>query len=112
MTKAQLMVNDVARCPTCGSAEIIYTCEPKCCFNHLCAGCRTTFQLLTRRREGERKAVRADVALPESSDATAACAICESLRVYVISVGEESGEMACGECGARLELVYEDVSQE
>jgi hypothetical protein len=112
-SEALLMVRDVVRCPACGAADIVYTCEPKCCFNHLCAECRTTFQLLTRKREGERLAVRADVELPESSDPTAACAACESLRVYAISAGEDdSVTVACADCGAALDLAYDDVSQE
>jgi len=34
-------------CPVCGSQNITYTCEPKCCFNHICDSCYATFQLLT-----------------------------------------------------------------
>ena len=37
----------VVQCPSCGSSEITYTCEPKCCFNHICAACYTTFELFT-----------------------------------------------------------------
>ena len=34
-------------CPSCGSTDVTYTCEPKCCFNHICAACYTTFELAT-----------------------------------------------------------------
>jgi len=104
---ALLTVKDVVRCPKCGSAEIVYTCEPKCCFNHLCEECRTTFQLVTRKAAGQEEARRADVREPESGDPTAACAGCESLRVYV--AGSGGTRLACAECGVGLELAYEEI---
>ena len=30
-------------CPECGSNDIVYTCEPSCCFNHVCTACRAVF---------------------------------------------------------------------
>jgi hypothetical protein len=104
-----LMVKDIARCPTCGSREIVYTCEPKCCFNHVCSECRTSFQLVTRKCKGERQSTRVDLRLPESGEPTVACATCESLRVYALAGA--SGKVACADCGGLLELVYDEVSE-
>jgi len=44
---------------------------------------------------------------PESGDPTAACAGCESLRVYV--AGSGGTRLACAECGVGLELAYEEI---
>ncbi len=108
---ASLAVKDVVRCPTCGSAEIVYTCEPKCCFNHLCSQCRTTFQLVTRKssRAVQRDGVEADE--PFSGDPAAACAVCESLRLAVV---DPTGQalLLCSNCHTLLELAYEDIARD
>ncbi len=108
--EALSILRDAVRCPTCGSAEMVYTCEPKCCFNHLCADCRTTFQLLTCKTDVASLTPRNDVALPESSDPTAACAACDSLRVYQFSQPGASTILACADCGAVLQLTYEEIA--
>lgn len=98
---------DVVRCPECGGADVVYTCEPKCCFNHVCAECRASFELGTRKRGGEAHERRSDVEAPESSDVTAACAACEGLRIYVVSEEGAAVVLACADCGQELELHYE-----
>ncbi len=103
-----ISIRDIVRCPNCASEQIVYTCEPKCCFNHLCAGCQTTFQLITQKLGGSPLPPRSDVTPPESSDPTAACAACESLRVYGVSVS--GSKVACADCGALLGLAYEDIA--
>ena len=40
-------LKEVVRCPQCNSADVVYSCEPKCCYNHVCAECRSTFELNT-----------------------------------------------------------------
>lgn len=106
-----LAIKAIVRCPTCGGADIVYTCEPKCCFNHLCADCRTTFQLTTR-KAGPPLAPTSNVAeAPPSGDPTAACARCESLKLAVLESNSNTIVM-CTECGAALELAYEDVAAE
>ncbi len=103
-----MTVKDLVRCPTCSSAQIVYTCEPKCCFNHLCADCQTTFQLITRKLGGSLRSPRNDVTPPESSDPTAVCAACESLRLY--GTAPPAVDLACADCGALLALNYEDIA--
>ena len=36
-------------CPQCGSGEVFYSCNPTCCYNHVCNHCYTTFELETTR---------------------------------------------------------------
>ncbi len=97
-------LKDVVRCPKCGGSDVVYTCEPKCCFNHVCADCQASFELATRRVSTEPTAVRAEVEAPECSEPTVACAVCEGLRVYVA----QDSNLACADCGTLLDLLYEE----
>lgn len=98
-------LKSVVRCPKCGGADVVYTCEPKCCFNHVCADCRASFELTTRSVQGKAP-VRPEIGLPESSDPTVACAVCQGLRVYVT----QDSMLACADCGSVLKLAYESIS--
>jgi len=91
-------------CPECGAKKIVYSCEPKCCFNHVCGACRASFQLETREL-GEKLAGIPAEELPEIESClpTAQCANCESLRVFQI---EETGQIVCADCQSLLELVF------
>ncbi len=91
-------------CPACGSRNIIYSCEPKCCFNHVCGDCQTSFQLVTRLAGGELRAEPPEKE-PEGTDPTAECARCHELTVY--SAG---GQVVCTSCFARLELAMEEIA--
>ncbi len=94
-------------CPRCGGAEIVYSCEPECCFNHLCGGCRTTFLTATRYL-GERLPAppsSGDDGARDPSDPAAPCSECE--EPSVVRLGD--GRCACAECGALLELLYEEI---
>ncbi len=101
-------VKDVIRCPKCGSAEIVYSCEPKCCFNHVCADCRSTFEINTGKTGRFESAVSVDIPEPESSDPTTACAACESLRVAVLSSSENETLLVCGKCRAVSRMLIEE----
>lgn len=105
-------MKEIVRCPTCGSSDVVYTCEPKCCFNHLCAECRTTFELGTRKSGKSSGSLPGiSVAEPLSGEPSVACAACESLRLAALNP-ESGGELVCGDCGALLELQYENVCPE
>jgi hypothetical protein len=108
---AVLALNDIVRCPTCGGSDIVYTCEPKCCFNHLCADCRTTFQLVTRKTGRVLNVWSIAAEEPPSGDPTAACSACESLALAVL---DEEGKpcVVCASCHTALELAYEDIAAE
>lgn len=87
-------------CPLCGSQEVFYSCDPKCCFNHVCQGCGATFEPVTRRRGDARRTIQAPDPLPDATDPAVACAACESIAVYV----DADGALVCQDCGVVLEL--------
>ena len=101
-------LKDVIRCPKCGSADIVYSCEPKCCFNHVCAECRSTFEINTQKTGRSEPDLPFDVAEPDSSDPTTACAACESLHVAVLSSAEGETLLLCGNCRALSTMVIEE----
>lgn len=92
-------------CPTCASAAIAYSCEPRCCFNHVCGSCRTTFQTATTPLGGKLAGLAPPEPPPDSSDPAAPCSECRSAEVYGLS----DGRVACVRCGALLALKIEDV---
>jgi hypothetical protein len=101
-------LREVVRCPECGSRDVVYSCEPKCCFNHVCADCKTTFQITTS-KSGRSEPTAGDVAKPESGDPTTSCCVCHGLRVAALAPGGEDVSLICGDCKAVLTLLYEDV---
>jgi hypothetical protein len=100
----------VVQCPSCGSNEITYTCEPKCCFNHICGACYTTFELFTEslgRRLSDIEQPRQE---RDSLAPTVACAQCDSLEVYTVTPAGGSPEaLVCAECHALLRLGFAAV---
>jgi hypothetical protein len=106
MTPQPLLV----QCPSCGSGDITYTCEPRCCFNHICAACYTTFQLFTeplgRVLAGfEKPRQERDCLAP-----TVACARCDGVEVYMVGpAGDAQSELVCAECRALLRLGFDTV---
>jgi hypothetical protein len=103
-----LALKEIIRCPQCGGSDVIYSCEPKCCYNHVCADCRSTFELNTQKtgRFDQGTAINAEE--PQSGEPTTGCASCESLRLVVLS--SENGEtlLLCGNCRAISRLVVEE----
>jgi hypothetical protein len=95
------------QCPSCGSDAITYTCEPKCCFNHICATCYTTFELFTEPLD---RTLRGMERPPEERDClapTVACASCESVNVYAIEqVESPQATLLCLDCEALLRLGF------
>lgn len=92
-------------CPNCASPSVVYSCEPRCCFNHVCAVCRSTFQTATAPLGGK----LAELAPPEppqdSSDPTAPCSECRGVEVHSL----EDDRVVCVRCGALLALQLEDI---
>ena len=101
-------LKDVIRCPKCGGAEIVYSCEPKCCFNHVCADCRSTFEINTQKTGRSESTLAESIPEPDSSDPTTACASCESLRVAVLSSSENETLLVCGNCHAVSRMLIEE----
>jgi hypothetical protein len=94
-------------CPHCGSASVFYSCEPKCCFNHVCEDCKGTFEPVTRFTG----ATRGGLARPEEevdcTEPAVACARCESTAVFVA----QDGALVCVDCGAVLELELTEIAE-
>jgi len=93
-------------CPQCSSAEVSYTCTPNCCFNHVCAGCGTTFEPVTTPAGGRLSGIVPPDPLPDATDPTAECAKCSSTAVYMTG----DGSPVCGKCGALLKLELTEVA--
>lgn len=91
-------------CPSCGSSNVVYSCEPKCCFNHVCGDCHATFELATRDLGGEFAAESPDQP-PDCSDPTTECARCHALTVF-----HARDKVVCTSCLALLELEFEEVT--
>jgi hypothetical protein len=102
-----IALKEVVKCPHCGGSEIVYSCEPKCCFNHVCANCRSTFEINTKKTGEFDQSAAAEAKEPESGDATTACASCESLKITVVKSGDET-RIVCGKCGAVSRVVIEE----
>jgi transcription elongation factor Elf1 len=100
-------LKDIIRCPKCGGADIVYSCEPKCCFNHVCADCRSTFEINTV-KTGQSHIAGATVEEPQSGEPTTGCASCESLRVAVWKSENDETLLVCGQCGAISKMVIEE----
>ena len=94
------------KCPVCESENVFYSCEPKCCFNHVCGDCNATFQPVTVATGERLKAVAPPDPLPDSSEPTVACVKCESILVYQL----EDGRAACSKCGLVLEIQMTEVA--
>lgn len=92
-------------CPLCGSASVFYSCEPKCCFNHVCEDCKGTFEPVTRFAGRFRKGLAPPDEPVDCTEATVACARCESTAVFTAA----DGALVCTDCGALLELELTEI---
>jgi len=103
-----MTLKDLISCPQCGGREIVYSCEPKCCFNHVCADCRSTFEINTHKtgRFDPQTPVAAEE--PLSGEPTTGCANCESLRLGVLSSDGGETLLLCANCHAVLRMAIEE----
>jgi hypothetical protein len=101
-------LKDIIRCPQCGGSEIVYSCEPRCCFNHVCADCRSTFEINAEKTGRFDHETPLDASDPESGDPTTACASCESLRVAVLASTSAETLLLCGTCRAIPRMKIEE----
>jgi hypothetical protein len=95
-------------CPQCGSKDVLYSCQPTCCFNHVCNNCYTTFELETT-KVGELPDPFAMPPEPEPSSPTAPCARCGEAKVFAI-VDTEEPAYFCVSCKALLTLSLTEIA--
>jgi len=102
--------------PALWVSDVVYSCDPACCFNHVCAACHASF-LISTRFAGEAdagvpgleiEALETDLSLP-----TAACDRCGRLTVQSIVLEtkpamEVAGRALCSSCRALLDLVLDE----
>ena len=95
-------------CPQCASADVLYSCKPECCYNHVCNHCYTTFELETT-KVGE---IQEDFEMPPDSDPsgpTAPCARCGEAKVFAI-VDTPEPAYFCISCKALLTLSLTEIA--
>jgi len=98
-------------CPQCGSNDVIYSCKPECCFNHVCNRCYTTFELETT-RVGELQAPFTIPPDPDPSAPTAPCARCGEYKIFAISDSPTPApQYLCIACKALLTLEVTNVAK-
>jgi hypothetical protein len=96
-------------CPQCGSAEVFYSCNPSCCYNHVCNKCYSTFELETT-RVGEVTEAFDPPPEPESTSPTAPCARCGEPKVFAIADSGPPPQFVCVACKALLKLEYTEIA--
>jgi hypothetical protein len=97
-------------CPQCGSPEVVYSCNPSCCFNHVCGKCYTTFEPATVKvgeLAGELGPLPPD---PDPTGPTAPCARCGECKLFAIADGPTAGKLVCVSCKALLTLELTEIS--
>ena len=105
MTTMKLVQLELA-CPKCGSHDITYSCEPKCCFSHVCGDCYFQFWPVTRFAGRVAEAFEAPPGEKDCLLPTTECARCHSLNVC--SVQGEAGAFVCAACASVLSLEYSE----
>jgi len=96
-------------CPQCGSHDVVYSCKPDCCFNHVCSQCYTTFEPVTTRVgefSGDLGPLPPD---PDPTGPTAACARCGEIKLFAVSDAPAT-QLLCVSCKALLTLELSEVS--
>jgi hypothetical protein len=96
-------------CPQCGAHKIAYSCEPKCCFNHVCGDCHYSFLLHSQELGQQLPPDQLPDNLPEIDICapTTECAKCQSLKVYQIEFADlPQAQAICADCRALLKLEF------
>ncbi len=98
-------------CPECGSTtDVLYSCKPECCFNHVCGKCYTTFELATT-KVGEISELGALPPDPDPTGPTAPCARCGESKLFsIVENGNLSGRLVCVSCKALLTLELTEIT--
>ncbi len=99
-------------CPECGSNDVLYSCNPECCFNHVCNNCYTTFEPITAKVGELTTEIGPTPPDPDPSAPTAPCARCGESKLFAIVDGATpSGQLLCVSCKALLTLELTDIAR-
>ena len=91
-------------CPKCGSPDVIYSCSPACCFNHVCSQCYATFEPETV-RVGEFSGEIGKLPEVDTTGPTAPCARCGEYRLFSVEGASPSPDLLlCVACRSLLTL--------
>ena len=93
-------------CPACGSGDVVYSCTPDCCFNHVCNACLNSFELATKDLGESLASGSLETQGPDSCEPTVSCARCGSLKLLMMDEGVTPGRLACSACNTLLELEF------
>ena len=96
-------------CPQCNAGKITYTCEPDCCFNHICDAWYTTFELATTSRHQSYPSSDFDTPERDSCDPTIPCQQCESIEVYQLTLEDNMASLLCVDCHTLLDISYTNI---
>ena len=101
----------IVACPRCGSTrDVVYSCNPQCCFNHVCGRCYTRFELVTTKIAeftGDLEAIPPD---PDPSSPTAPCGRCGECRIFALEEGPTAAQQClCVSCKALLAIDYSQI---
>jgi hypothetical protein len=95
-------------CPRCGSSDLVYSCEPECCFNHVCGDCLGSFQLQTLDLGNSLAAFSFEQQERDCLAITVACARCKGLNVAMIAgEGGVEPQLVCVDCKTLLGIEFE-----
>jgi len=98
-------------CPECGSADVIYSCKPECCFNHVCNQCYTTFELESE-RVGEVSEIFTPPPEPDSTHPTIPCARCGECQVFLWEGAPQAfPAYVCISCKAVLKASFTNIAK-
>ena len=94
-------------CPRCGSPDLVYSCEPECCFNHVCGDCLGSFQLQTLDLGKTVADLSFERRQRDCLAPTVACARCKSLNVAMLARTDGAGaKLVCVDCKTLLEIDF------
>ena len=95
-------------CPRCGSADLVYSCEPECCFNHVCGDCLGSFELQTLDLGSSLADFSFERRERDCLAATVPCARCKGLNVaMIVSEGDAERQVVCVDCKTLLEISFQ-----
>ncbi|MGH9431687.1 MAG: hypothetical protein ACRD3T_09105 [Terriglobia bacterium] len=100
----------IVQCPQCASPNVVYSCNPTCCFNHVCGDCYATFELSTTIADAPITDSGLIPSPPDATNPTAPCARCGECVVFMIEENTSAvPRLVCASCKTILHLQIENI---